>query len=131
MTNRLNITTSWTDGSICERSKRRIIQEHNNNNKDNKDNKEPNEPNEPKEKGMMRKSEALCESFDNRIMSNCETIQSRDTNNRREDNCIKMAGREMFNKINQNPFLLGNDYVSDIITQDQYLKPTATYLNHD
>ena len=33
-----------------------------------------------------------------------------------------MAGREMFNKIIQNPFLLGNDYVRDIENQDQYLR---------
>ena len=69
----------------------------------------------------------VCESFDNQIMSNCETIHSRDTNNRREDTYMKIASREMFNKINQNPFLLGNDYVSDIVNQDQYLKPTKEY----
>jgi hypothetical protein len=28
----------------------------------------------------------------------------------------------MFNKINQNPFLLGNNYVDDINVQEQFLR---------
>lgn len=108
----------WTDGTICHRSDRRIVLEK----KEETREKEEREEKEPmqKEKPLIR----MCESFDNQIMSNCETIHSRDTNNRREDTYIRMAGREMFNKITQNPFLLGNDYVSDIVNQDQYLKPT-------
>lgn len=105
----LRTTKTWTNGTICERSDRRpiAIQEK-----------------VVEEKEQVKKEPTrMCETFDNQIMSNCETVNSRDTNNRREDTYIRMAGREMFNKINQNPFLLGNDYVSDIINQDQYLKP--------
>ena len=101
----MKTTKTWTDGTICERSERRVIALE-------EKKKEKEEP--------IR----MCDSFDNQIMSNCETINSRDTNNRREDTYIRMAGREMFNKINQNPFLLGNDYVSDIANQDQYLNPS-------
>ena len=106
----MKTTKTWTDGTICERSERRPPTQ-----------KQPEEKEKEKDK---KEPIRICDSFDNQIMSNCETINSRDTNNRREDTYIRMAGREMFNKINQNPFLLGNDYVSDIANQDQYLKPS-------
>lgn len=83
----MKITKCWSDGSICEKSSRRIPELE-------------KEKEKEKEPVLIR----ACETFDNQIMSNCETIHSRDTNNRREDTYIKMASREMFNKINQNPF---------------------------
>lgn len=112
MNSNIKITKCWSDGSTYERSSRRV------------ENKEEPEKVKEKEHVLSR----ACETFDNQIMSNCETIHSRDTNNRREDTYIKMASREMFNKINQNPFLLGNNYVSDIANQDQYLKPITSNL---
>ena len=109
----MQTTKSWTDGTRCERSNRRVI-----------------EPVGEKEKEVTDSPiTKICNTLDNQIMSNCETIHSRDTNNRREDTYIKIASREMFNKINQNPFLLGNNYVNDIINQDQYLKPIREETN--
>ena len=105
MNAQFKITKCWSDGSICERSKRRL----------------------PEEEAEQKKDEIKIETtFNNQIMSNGETIYSRDTNNRREDTYLKIASREMFNKVNQNPFLLGNDYVADIGIQDQFLKPAAS-----
>ena len=114
----IRTTKTWTDGTICERSERRVIAvEEKKKEKEKEDKKEIKEP--------IR----MCDSFDSQIMSNCETVHSRDTNNRREDTYIRMAGREMFNKVNQNPFLLGNDYVSDIVNQGQYLRGTSSPSN--
>ena len=112
----MKTTKCWSDGSIYERSSRQQVKEE-------IKVKEIKEKEEVKEPAHIR----ACDSFDNQIMSNCETIHSRDTNNRREDTYMKIASREMFNKINQNPFLLKNDYVSDIVNQDQYLKPIKEY----
>ena len=106
MNSQFKITKCWSDGSICERSKRRL----------------PEEIEQKKDTVEIR----IESTFNNQIMSNGETIYSRDTNNRREDTYIKIASREMFNKVNQNPFLLGHDYVVDIGIQDQYLKPAAS-----
>ena len=39
---------------------------------------------------------------------------------------MQIASREMFNKINQNPFLLGNNYVDDINVQEQFLRATTS-----
>ena len=111
----MKTTKCWSDGSTYERSSRQQVKE---------------EIKEKEEVKPEQKNTRACDSFDNQIMSNCETIHSRDTNNRREDTYMKIASREMFNKINQNPFLLGNDYVSDIVNQDQYLKPIKEYSNN-
>ncbi len=97
----MKATLSWSDGTICERSKRRLAE---------------SEP-------ASQQQQPTVQTFNNRLIEKCDTIHSRDTNvARREDVYMKIASREMFNKINQNPFLLGNDYVSDIVMQDQYMK---------
>lgn len=105
----IRTTKTWTNGTICERSDRRTQEQSQTQG----------------QKKNMHPDARICDSFDNQIMSNCETVNSRDTNNRREDTYIRMAGREMFNKVNQNPFLFGNDYVGDIVNQDQYLRGTS------
>ena len=46
--------------------------------------------------------------------------------NKREDNYNKMSEREMFGQINQNPFLVQNNYLDDLMNQDKYLKPLST-----
>lgn len=100
---------SWSDGTICERSKRRLAES------------EP--PVQVQQQQQPSPQNPNVQTFNNRLVEKCDTIHSRDTNiARREDVYMKIASREMFNKINQNPFLLGNDYVSDIATQEQYLK---------
>jgi hypothetical protein len=67
--------------------------------------------------------------FSNRLIDQFEPLHSRDTNNqKREEVYMQIASREMFNKINQNPFLLGNNYADDINIQEQFLR--ATTSNH-
>ena len=100
MNSKFKITKCWSDGSKYEKSKR---------------------PEPIKETSIPTLPTSIETTFNNQIMSNGETIHSRDTNNRREDTCIKIASREMFNKINQNPFLLGHDYAMDIGIQNQFL----------
>lgn len=46
--------------------------------------------------------------------------------NKREDNYNKMSEREMFGQINQNPFLVRNNYIDDVMIQDRFLKPICT-----
>lgn len=115
MNSKFKITKCWSDGSKYEKSKR------------------PEPINETANSSSTANTISTANSiaatlptsiettFNNQIMSNGETVHSRDTNNRREDTCIKIASREMFNKINQNPFLLGHDYAMDIGIQNQFL----------
>lgn len=46
--------------------------------------------------------------------------------NKREDNYNKMLEREMFGQINQNPFLVQNNYLDDLMNQEKFLKPMCT-----
>ena len=46
--------------------------------------------------------------------------------NKREDNYNKMSEREMFGQINQNPFLVQNNYLDDLMNQEKFLKPIST-----
>jgi hypothetical protein len=45
--------------------------------------------------------------------------------NKREETYNKMATREMVGQIGMNPFS-NNNYLTDVITQDNYLKPVST-----
>lgn len=108
----MKITQTWSDGSVCERSKR-IIQ--------NNDTKENNV------KETVKNELTKQPFFSNRLIDQFEPLHSRDTNNKkREDVYMQIASREMFNKINQNPFLLGNNYVDDINVQEQFLRATTS-----
>jgi len=105
----MKITQTWSDGSVCERSKRII---------------EPKMDVKEKQKQTEEQTKPF---FSNRLIDQFEPLHSRDTNNtKREEVYMQIASREMFNKINQNPFLLGNNYVDDINVQEQFLRATTS-----
>ena len=111
----MKITQTWSDGSVCERSKR-IIEPKPNKSSDNNANNVDISMNHVKQP-----------FFSNRLIDQFEPLHSRDTNNqKREEVYMQIASREMFNKINQNPFLLGNNYVDDINVQEQFLRATTS-----
>jgi hypothetical protein len=105
----MKITQTWSDGSVCERSKRII---------------EPKpKPNSDNNNANNVETHVKQPFFSNRLIDQFEPLHSRDTNNqKREEVYMQIASREMFNKINQNPFLLGNNYVDDINVQEQFLR---------
>ena len=51
--------------------------------------------------------------------------------NKREDNYNRMSEREMFGQINQNPFLVRNNYIDDLMVQDKFLKPVCTSMEKE
>jgi len=51
--------------------------------------------------------------------------------NKREDNYNKMSEREMFGQINQNPFLVRNNYIDDLMVQEKFLKPLSTSMEKE
>jgi|UniRef100_A0A6C0CVS0 hypothetical protein len=51
--------------------------------------------------------------------------------NKREDNYNRMSEREMFGQINQNPFLVSNKYIDDLMVQDKFLKPISTSIEKE
>jgi hypothetical protein len=114
----MKITQTWSDGSLCERSKRIIP-------KQNTDIQNVTEI--VKNDIQQNKKELTKHLFSNRLIDQFEPLHSRDNNNqKREEVYMQIASREMFNKINQNPFLLGNNYVDDINVQEQFLRANTT-----
>jgi hypothetical protein len=51
--------------------------------------------------------------------------------NKREDNYNRMSEREMFGQINQNPFLVTNKYIDDLMVQEKFLKPISTSMEKE
>jgi hypothetical protein len=51
--------------------------------------------------------------------------------NKREDNYNRMSEREMFGQINQNPFLVRNNYIDDLMVQEKFLKPICTSMEKE
>lgn len=117
----MKITQTWSDGSVCERSKRIIEPKM-----DVKEKQRKNDDIQRKNDDAI-KAEQTKPFFSNRLIDQFEPLHSRDTNNtKREEVYMQIASREMFNKINQNPFLLGNNYVDDINVQEQFLRATTS-----
>ena len=117
----MKITQTWSDGSVCERSKRIIEPNVKDAVKENIQTKE--QRNDIKRNDIKRNDIVKPPFFSNRLIDQFEPLHSRDTNNtKREEVYMQIASREMFNKINQNPFLLGNNYVDDINVQEQFLR---------
>ena len=122
----MKITQTWSDGSICERSKRiiePIVKETV------KEDIQRNDiqRNDIQRNDIQRNDIVKPSFFSNRLIDQFEPLHSRDTNNtKREEVYMQIASREMFNKINQNPFLLGNNYVDDINVQEQFLRATTS-----
>jgi hypothetical protein len=50
--------------------------------------------------------------------------------NKREDTYNRMATREMVSQIGMNPYTQ-NNYLSDVMTQDDYLKPVSTSIERE
>jgi hypothetical protein len=46
--------------------------------------------------------------------------------NKREDTYNKLSEREMMCQTGQNPFMLENNYLKDLLVQDNFLKPVST-----
>lgn len=51
--------------------------------------------------------------------------------NKREDNYNRMSERQMFGQINQNPFLVSNKYIDDLMVQEKFLKPISTSIEKE
>jgi len=49
--------------------------------------------------------------------------------NKREETYNKMSERELVCQTGQNPFLTNNNYVEDILSHEQFMKPANTYTN--
>ena len=87
----------------------------------NKSYKEPRKLNVPQRLALAESNKEIGfeeqVNFDKQIMNNCE----RDKLNG------KLNDRYLVQQINQNPFLLNNNYIDDLNVQEKFLRPKSSY----
>uniref|UniRef100_A0A6C0D708 Uncharacterized protein n=1 Tax=viral metagenome TaxID=1070528 RepID=A0A6C0D708_9ZZZZ len=113
----------WTNGEKCERSQRRTQSE-------NYDNKKIETELDKLENIAFQ--QALLSENDIWSLEEQQVFASfeKPKSNRREETYNRMAGREMVGQIGMNPFVQRN-YLDDVMTQDNYLKPISTSLERE
>jgi len=55
----------------------------------------------------------------------------RSSMNQREDTYNKISEREMVGQMGRNPFMAENNYLNDVMTQDNFLKPVCTSFERE
>jgi hypothetical protein len=113
----------WTNGEKCERSQRRAQSE----NCDNKIiEKELDKVENIAFQQALLSENDIWSLEEQQVFASFEKPKS----NRREETYNRMAGREMVGQIGMNPFVQRN-YIDDVMTQDNYLKPISTSLERE
>ena len=120
----------WTNGEKCERSQRRTTNLNNNYQNENYDNKIIEKELDRVENIAFQ--QALLSENDIWSLEEQQVFASfeKPKSNRREETYNRMAGREMVGQIGMNPFVQRN-YLDDVMTQDNYLKPISTSLERE
>lgn len=112
------IEWKWTLGEPYERSRRVPYENQTNTNMQMQNDPEP----------VIVEQNAYLSSLnhDENTWDMMNPTQSFENSNKREYTDQKLAERQMFGQINMNPFMTNNNYLEDVSTRDQFLKPMAT-----
>ena len=65
---------------------------------------------------------------DSRVEIDLGMAEMNQESNRRESLNGKLSDRRMVEQVGQNPFLMGNNYLSDLDMQEQFLRPKSSHL---
>ena len=65
---------------------------------------------------------------DSRVEIDLGMAEMNQESNRRESLNGKLSDRRMVEQVGQNPFLMGNNYLSDLDIQEQFLRPKSSHL---
>ena len=91
---------------------------------------QPNEYTENNSENLAYQQSLLSEN-DTWSLDGSQFINEIKPLNKREDNYNRMSERQMFGQINQNPFLVSNKYIDDLMVQDKFLKPISTSIEKE
>jgi hypothetical protein len=119
------IEWKWSNGEKMEKSPRTMKQyvsqpQH----------QEPNQCIENNQEELAYQQSLLSEN-DTWSLDGPQFINELKPMNKREDNYNRMSEREMFGQINQNPFLVSNKYIDDLMVQEKFLKPICTSMEKE
>jgi hypothetical protein len=117
----------WSYGPPYEKSGRRAGKPHNDNN--NIYNNDTNTDNININKTIALSAQNQSLLSENDIWRLDVPVTDFIRTNKREETYNKMSERELVCQTGQNPFLTNNNYVEDILSHEQFMKPANTYTN--
>lgn len=123
------IEWKWSNGEKMEKSPR-IIKQNVSQSSSSTPSQQPNEYIENCSEDLAYQQSLLSEN-DIWSLDGPQFITDMKPLNKREDNYNKMSEREMFGQINQNPFLVRNNYIDDLMVQEKFLKPISTSMEKE
>jgi len=118
----------WTKGEPYERSRRilnKVSINENNNINSNLSNLNPEKNNED-----LAFSYSLNHDENTWEILN-QSFSGFRQENKRADTDKRLAERQMFAQVNMNPYLTNNDYVNDIETHNNFMKPQSTSFDRE
>jgi hypothetical protein len=119
------IEWKWSDGEKMEKSPR-IAKQY----LSQQQTQQPNQFVESSQEDMAYQQSLLSEN-DTWSLDGPQFINDIKPLNKREDTYNRMSEREIFGQINQNPFLVTNKYIDDLMVQDKFLKPICTSMEKE
>ena len=107
---------TWSNGDVCERSPR-IQKQH--------------QQQQQQQIDQMAQQQSLLSendmwSLEESVYQQQQQQQIEKPLNKREDTYNKISEREMVGQMGRNPFMLDNNYINDVMIQENFLKPIST-----
>lgn len=120
---RMNMNWTWSNGDVYERSPR--IQKQNQQQQYALQQQHQQQQNLHNQH-MAQQQSLLSESDPWSLDEFGKQFSNSSSMNKREDTYNKISEREMMGQMGRNPFMMENNYLHDVITQDDFLKPIST-----
>uniref|UniRef100_A0A6C0HXG0 Uncharacterized protein n=1 Tax=viral metagenome TaxID=1070528 RepID=A0A6C0HXG0_9ZZZZ len=117
------MSLSWSNGDIVERSPRKRNQQQK------EQQEQEQDPHFAKQQQQLAQHQSLLSEED--PWSIVDFSNMRSSMNRREDTYNKISEREMVGQMGRNPFMSENNYLNDVMTQDNFLKPVSTSFERE
>jgi hypothetical protein len=120
------MSLSWSNGDIVERSprKRNKKQQH-----ELEQMQQQQEQHFAKQQQQLAQHQSLLSEEDSWSIADFSNMSS--SLNRRENTYNKISEREMVGQMGRNPFMSENNYLNDVMTQDNFLKPVCTSFERE
>lgn len=116
---------TWSNGEVCERSPRIHKQKQKQQQQYALQQQQQQQQNLHNQQ-MAQQQSLLSESDPWSLDEFGKQFCNSSSMNKREDTYNKISEREMMGQMGRNPFMMENNYLHDVITQDDFLKPIST-----
>lgn len=115
---------SWSNGDIVERSPRKRPRQ-----KELEEQIQKEAHHFANQQQQLAQHQSLLSEDDSWSIVDFSNLRS--SMNQREDTYNKISEREMVGQMGRNPFMAENNYLNDVMTQDNFLKPVCTSFERE